>query len=201
MDIVSPVFPADEGAIFDSHAHYDDARFDDCRDELLSLLPSMGVGRVINCAVDEISAEKVLSICDRFDYCLAAVGYHPGNIPKTEPDLSPIVPFLSDRRVVAIGEIGLDYYWEKENADSQKKWFCAQIELAKAHNLPVIVHDREAHADTLEILEKTRPSGVVHCFSGSAETAELVLKTGMYIGMGGVLTFKNGKHAKQVVFP
>lgn len=199
MDIISPLSPAENGSIFDSHAHFDDERFDDYRDELLGMLPNMGVGRIVNCAVDEHSAAKVLEICDRFPYCLAAVGYHPCNIPDGEPDLAPILPFFDDNRVVAVGEIGLDYYWEKDKSEAQKKWLRAQIEFANEHSLPVIIHDRDAHADTLEILKELKPSGVVHCFSGSAEMAAEILKLGMYIGMGGVLTFKNSKHCKQVV--
>ena len=198
MEIVKPEAFADAGMIFDSHAHYDDARFDGCREELLNMLPSMGVGAVVNCAVDDRSAEAVLKIAQRFPFCYAAVGYHPENLAGTVQDLNSLEKFLSRDKVVAVGEIGLDYYWDKENAETQKKWMRAQIELAKSNHLPIIVHDREAHADTLEILQATRPQGVIHCFSGSVETAKEILKIGMYIGIGGVLTFKNSKLCKQV---
>ncbi len=191
--------PAPHGTIFDSHAHYDDSRFNDCRDELLSSLDSLGVCGVINCAVDEKSSKRICEISKKYDFCYSAIGFHPENLPESEPDLSLIEKFFNDEKTVAVGEIGLDYYWTKDNIELQKKWFCAQADFANQISLPVVVHDREAHADTLNILKDIKPRGVLHCFSGSAETAMEILKLGMYIGVGGVSTFKNAKNARNVI--
>lgn len=190
---------APAGSIFDTHAHYDDSRFDEYRNELLSSLSSFGVCGVINCAIDEKSAENVLKMVNDFDFCYAAIGYHPSDIPESEPDLSKIESFFDCDKTVAVGEIGLDYYWTQDNKELQKRWFSAQCDFAKARALPVIVHDREAHEDTLKILKDVKPFGVVHCFSGSAETAAEILKLGMYIGVGGVSTFKNAKKVREVI--
>lgn len=198
MDIVKIENPALSG-IFDSHAHYDDERFKDCLDEVMTEMEQSGVCGVINCAVDDASCARIIDIAKRYKNNFCAIGYHPEDLPETEPDLSPLNKFLSEESVVAVGEIGLDYYWDKENSFNQKKWFCAQIEFAKHNSLPIIVHDREAHADTLEILKEYKPQGVVHCFSGSVETAKEVLALGMYIGIGGVATFKNAKKCREVI--
>ncbi len=191
--------PARDNMIFDTHAHYDDERFDTVRNELLSTLPSLGVGAVINCAVDDSSAGQILSISKKHKFCYCAVGFHPGNIPASKPDISAIEHFFDEPKVIAVGEIGLDYYWENDNADLQKQWFSVQAEFAKSRNLPVIVHDRDAHGDTLEILKRIQPSGVMHCFSGSVEYAQEILKLGMYLGFGGAATFKNSKKCREVI--
>lgn len=199
MDIIKIENPASENTIFDSHAHYDDERFTDCLEEVLAECFASGVCGIINCAVDDESCERILNISKRFPKCFSAIGYHPENLKGFEPDLSALDRFVNDKSVVAIGEIGLDYYWDKENAPSQKLWFQAQLQYANEHSLPVIVHDREAHADCLEILKKWKPRGVVHCFSGSAEMAMEIVKLGMYIGVGGVSTFKNAKRVREVI--
>ncbi len=191
--------PACSNMIFDTHAHYDDQRFDSVREELLTSLPSLGVGAVINCAVDEQSAERILSLSRKYEYCYCAIGYHPENIRMRTPDLSAIEYLFNEPKVIAVGEIGLDYYWEKDKAELQKQWFAVQAEFAKSRQLPVIVHDRDAHGDTLEILKRIQPSGVVHCFSGSAEYAAEIVKLGMYLGFGGVTTFKNSKKCREVI--
>lgn len=184
--------------IFDSHAHYDDEQFDGCRDELLSQLNQNGVCGIVTCGCDGDSCKKALAIAEKHDFVYAAVGIHPENI-ESRTDIAEIERFAAHKKCVAIGEIGLDYYWEPYDREAQKAVFVRQLELAEKLNLPVIVHDRDAHADTLEILKKYRPKGVVHCFSGSPEMATEILKLGMYIGVGGVVTFKNAKRLPETV--
>lgn len=198
MDFVLVENPATCG-IFDSHAHYDDAKFDGVRDRILSSLGNMGVDGVINCGIDVDSSKAVIALAKKYPFLRSSVGFHPENLPSGEPDLSEIEALVSQDSVVAIGEIGLDYYWDKTNCELQKRWFSEQVMLANRLSLPVIVHDREAHADTLEILKETKPQGVVHCFSGSVQTAAEILKLGMYIGIGGVATFKNAKTSISVI--
>lgn len=185
--------------IVDTHAHYDDEKFDGIRDELLASLPDRGVGAVINNAVDlSRSAQAVLALAERYPFCYAAIGVHPEDRLKNGPlDRDRLAELLGRPKVVALGEIGLDYHWEPEAAEEQKALFAAQLEVACDLNKPVIVHDREAHADTLELLRRYRPAGTVHCFSGSLETANELVSLGFYIGIGGVVTFKNaGKIAR-----
>ncbi|MBQ8550102.1 MAG: TatD family hydrolase [Clostridia bacterium] len=199
MDIIEVLNPAPSGSIIDTHAHYDDERFDGFRNELLSQMGDMGVCKIINCAVDTASSKRVLDIRKQFPFCYCAVGFHPENLPDSEPVLDEIREIAKRDGVVAIGEIGLDYYWDKSKTELQKRWFCAQLELAKELSLPVIIHDREAHGDTLDILKEHKPVGVLHCYSGSVETAREILKLGMYIGVGGVATFKNARVLREVI--
>ncbi len=187
-----------DNLIFDSHAHYDDLKFDGIRDELLTLMNKSGVSDIITCSVDKDSSVNSLKIAEKFDFVYAAVGIHPENITENSR-VCDIIPLTKHKKCVAIGEIGLDYYWNSQNKAEQIRFFEEQIILAKKLDLPVIVHDREAHADTLEILIKHKPKGVVHCFSGSVEMANELLKIGMYIGIGGVVTFKNSKKLPDVV--
>lgn len=189
--------PLSEPLIFDSHAHYDDAKFDKIRDELLESLPRHGVCGIINCGCDIKSSKKALAFAEKYPYIYAAVGVHPENIGGG--NISEIEELASHKKCVAIGEIGLDYYWVSDNKEEQKALFEEQLILANKLNLPVIVHDRDAHADTLELLKKHRPQGVLHSFSGSPEMAKEILKIGMYIGIGGVITFKNAKKLPEVV--
>lgn len=189
--------PLSEPLIFDSHAHYDDKKFDGIRGELLEALPRHGVCGVINCGCDTESSKKALEFAEKHPYFYAAVGVHPENIGGGR--VSEIEELSKHKKCVAIGEIGLDYYWVSDNKEEQKNLFEEQLILANKLNLPVIVHDRDAHADTLEILKKHRPKGVVHSFSGSPEMAKEILKLGMYIGIGGVITFKNAKKLPEVV--
>lgn len=192
-----PEYPYDEALIFDSHAHYDDAKFDDEREALLAELPSRGVCGVVNCGCDTASSKTALKLADSYGYIYAAVGIHPENIGGGT--VNEIRTLVKHKKCVAIGEIGLDYYWVSDNKEQQKELFSQQLELANEINKPVIVHDRDAHSDTLELLKKHRPKGVVHSFSGSTETAKEILKLGMYIGIGGVITFKNAKKLPEVV--
>lgn len=190
--------PLEKPLIFDSHAHYDDSKFDDTRDELLENLPKHGVGNIINCGCDKVSSIKALRLAEKYSYIYAAVGIHPENL-DSKTTLKEIEELSHHNKCVAIGEIGLDYYWRDDNKQEQNEIFEKQLILANKLNLPVIVHDREAHADTLRLLQKHKPKGVVHSFSGSPETAEEILKIGMYIGIGGVITFKNAKRLPEVV--
>lgn len=185
--------------IFDSHAHYDDEQFDGDRDELLQSLPSKGVCAVINCASDLKSSATSAELSEKYPFFWCACGVHPheaekelktANINEIE---KRIVNFTEKKKCVAIGEIGLDYHYDFSPRELQKEIFELQLKLSKELDLPVIVHDREAHEDTMTLLKKYRPKGVVHCFSGSVEMAREVLKLGMYIGLGGAVTFKNAK--------
>ena len=189
--------PLSEPLIFDSHAHYDDAKFDKIRDELLEALPRHGVCGVINCGCDTLSSKKALAYAEKYPYIYAAVGVHPENIGGGTA--AEIEELSKHKKCVAIGEIGLDYYWVSDNKKEQIDLFEEQLILANRLRLPVIVHDRDAHADTLELLKKLRPRGVVHSFSGSAQMAKEILNLGMYIGIGGVITFKNAKKLPEVV--
>lgn len=191
------ITPLKEPLIFDSHAHYYDEKFDGFRHKLLEGMKKSGVGKIINCGCDLQSCKDSIFLSEKYDYCYFAVGYHPENLENT--DLNPIKEMATHEKCVAIGEIGLDYYWTQDNKALQKKIFEEQIILAKELDLPIIVHDRDAHADTLEILKKHKPKGVLHSFSGSVEMAREILKIGMYIGIGGVITFKNSKKLPEVV--
>ncbi len=185
--------------IFDSHAHYDDGAFDEDRELLLSSLPEKGIDTVINCGSDIKSSAVCLSLSERYPYIFAACGVHGLEAAECESDyLSKLREFCRHPRCVAIGEIGVDYHYEAETGDLQLKLFAEQLSLAKELDLPVIVHDREAHGDVLSLLNEYRPRGVVHCFSGSAEMAKEVVKLGMYIGLGGAVTFKNARKPLEV---
>ncbi len=192
------VSPLKEQIIFDTHAHYDDQRFSEYLDELLTGIQNHGVGGVVTCGCDGESSRNAMQLSEKYPFVYFSAGVHPGNI-ESGTTLSEIKKIAEHKKCVAIGEIGLDYYWVDDNKPQQKKLFEEQIVLAKELDLPVIVHDREAHSDTLEILKKYKPKGVVHSFSGSVEMAEEILKLGMYIGIGGVITFKNAKKLPEVV--
>lgn len=186
--------------IFDTHSHYDDERFNDDRAELLTAAHTNGVTGIVTCGCDIESTEFSKNLAEKFDFMYFASGFHPENLEGTSlSDLDKIEEFAKHEKCVAIGEIGLDYHWMSSTKEMQKEFFRAQIELSKKLNLPVIVHDREAHGDTLDILKETKPNGVVHCFSGSAEMAKEIIKLGMYIGLNGVVTFKNARKSLEVV--
>lgn len=178
--------------IFDSHAHYDDERFQDDLSELLRALPQDGVSGVISCGVNAGTSRFAAELSETYGYIYAAAGFHPLNLEDVPADLvGTLRPMLKNPKTVAVGEIGLDYHYEKESRAEQLRVFELQLQLANELSMPVIVHDREAHEDTLRLLKQYKPKGVVHCFSGSAEMAKEVLKLGMYIGLGGAVTFKN----------
>ena len=186
--------------IFDTHAHYDDSRFDEDRDELISSLPEKGVSQIINCACDYKSCLTTLELSEKYDFVYSALGVHAHEAEElTDEDWEKILQLFKNKKAVAAGEIGLDYHYDFSPRDIQKEVFEKQLKLAQELDLPVIIHDREAHEDTMTLLKKYRPKGVVHCFSGSAEMAKEIIKLGMFIGIGGAVTFKNAKKPVEVV--
>ena len=186
--------------IFDSHAHYNDKAFDIDRTELLDSLKASGICGVINCGADLESSKKSHQLSEEYDYMFFACGIHPEEVDNLPEDyLTTLKELTNNKKCVGIGEIGLDYYWRQDNKELQKKIFIEQIKLANELSLPVIIHSREAHEDTLNILKQYKPKGVLHCFSGSREIAKEILKLGMYIGFGGALTFKNARKAIEVM--
>lgn len=186
--------------IFDTHAHYNDDRFEEDRYLVLSSLPESGVCGVINCGTDVSSSAASKKLAETYDYIRFAAGVHPEDCakPQTETDLGVIESMLSHPKCVAVGEIGLDYYWQEVPRELQLCFFEKQLRLANEHNLPVIIHDREAHGDTMELVKKYRPRGVLHCYSGSVEFMRDYVKLGMYLGFGGSVTFKNAKKTVEV---
>ncbi len=186
--------------IFDSHAHYNDERYADNRSEAIDFAANNGVIGIINCGTDIASSEQSVYLSEKYPFFYAAVGYHPECIDdKTVFDESALLRLVSNKKVKAIGEIGLDYYYDTTYKANQIDFFEKQILFAKKNSLPVIIHDREAHKDTLDIIKKHKPNGVLHCFSGSVEMAQEIINSGMYIGIGGVVTFKNAKKLAEVV--
>lgn len=185
--------------IFDTHAHYDDSRFDEDRSFLLSSLEKKGVSSIINCGCNLKSSLTTLSLAEKYAFIYAAVGVHAHEAQEaTENDLAEIEKLYKNSKVVAVGEIGLDYHYDFSPRERQLEIFERQLILANKLNLPVIVHDREAHEDTLNLLKRHKPKGVVHCFSGSVKMAKEIVKLGMYIGIGGAVTFKNAKKPVEV---
>ncbi len=183
--------------IFDTHAHYADRAFDEDRFELLDKLPEMGVKYVMLASSSVEDTAENAAIAQKYGYIYAASGVHPESVDENPENYLDIVreTALSSPKIKAIGEIGLDYHYDGYSREKQLKLFEEQLILVKELDLPVIVHSRDACEDTLNMLKKHRPKGVVHCFSGSAETAKEIIKLGMYIGFTGVLTFKNAKKA------
>lgn len=188
--------------IFDSHAHYDSSQFDSDRDALLRSMEEKGVGRVITVGATLKSCRDVVELAQTYPHVYAAVGLHPDEVGDLNEETFAFVKEQCQRdKVVAVGEIGLDYYWDKESHETQKKWFIRQLDLARELQLPVMIHSREAAADTMELMKEHANGlpGVIHCFSYSPEQAREYVKMGFYIGVGGVVTFKNGKKLKEVV--
>ena len=184
--------------LFDTHAHYDAEQFDADRDEVLGALPGAGIALAVNPGCDLPSSRAAVALAERYDFLYAAVGYHPENCAPYRPeDLEALRELAEHPKVVAIGEIGLDYYWEENPPrESQQQVFRDQLALAAELELPVIVHDREAHADSLAMIrEFPQVRGVFHCFSGSAEMAEELVKLGWMVSFTGVLTYKNARKA------
>lgn len=179
--------------IFDSHAHYNDRRFDEDRDIVLQHLPSQGVRTVLNCGTTIVSSEDCLRLAEKYDYLYAACGVHPHEAEQEEDKLDDLYSLLKHEKCLAVGEIGLDYHYDFSPRDTQQRVFERQIHIANELQLPVIVHDRESHEDTMNLLKKYKPAGVVHCFSGSSEMAKEVVRLGMYVGFGGALTFKGAR--------
>ncbi len=190
--------------IFESHAHYDDEAFNEDRESLLSSMKDNGVEYIVNVSADFESIDPIYELTQQFDFVYGTVGVHPGATKDMTQERFEYLQRAALRdKVVAIGEIGLDYYWEKEEAQkaNQKEWFVKQLQLAKEVNKPVIIHSREAAADTLEIMKQEwadRPA-VIHCYSYSKEMAKIYAKMGYYFGIGGVLTYKNARTLVETV--
>ncbi len=189
--------------IFDSHAHYDDKAFDEDRDELLSSFENNGIGYVTDIGADMESSEEAVRLSEKYPFIYAAVGLHPDAVNEnTDGNMKRLRELAISDKVVAIGEIGLDYHYEPEKKAEQKVCFETQLSLARDVSLPVVIHSREAAKDTLDIMKYHNAGdlgGVIHCFSYGKEMAREYLNMGFYIGVGGVLTFNNAKKLKEVV--
>ena len=195
--------------IFESHAHYDDRQFDVDRETLLENLPFQNVGVIVNVGSDIRSSKESITLAHQYDYIYAAIGVHPDEVDTMkEADMEDLSHMAKEDKVVAIGEIGLDYFRKEGNAykSVQKEWFCRQLDLAKEIEKPVIIHSRDAAEDTIQILRDFRKEnpqienpGVIHCYSYSPELAKEYVAMGFYIGIGGVVTFKNAKKLVETV--
>lgn len=188
--------------IFESHAHYDSRKYDEDREELMNSMQENGIGTIINVGATWKSVTTVVELAEKYPFMYAAVGLHPDEVGDLNEERFEFLKLqCQNEKVVAIGEIGLDYYWDNESHDVQKEWFIRQLDLARELDLPVIIHSRDAAEDTLKIMKEYAQGlqGVIHCFSYSKELAEEYVKMGFYIGVGGVVTFKNGKKLKEVV--
>ena len=188
--------------LFDTHAHYDDERFDEDRETLLRAMPEKGVGLIVNPGCDLASSRTAVDMAQKYDFLYAAVGIHPENCGDFAPAMTDGLRALAKApKVVAIGEIGLDYYWaENPPRELQQEVLRRQLALAQELHLPVIIHDRDAHADTLSIVrEFPQVTGVFHCFAGSVEMAQALIKMGWMLSFNGAATFKNAKKAPEVI--
>ena len=192
-----------QNMIFDTHAHYDDEAFDEDREELLWKMKGQGVEFIVNVGASIASTKKTIELVQRYPFLYGAVGIHPSETEELkEEDMLWLKKASVQKDIVAIGEIGLDYYWPEPDREIQKKWFIRQLALASEVKLPVIIHSRDAAEDTLEILkewDKDKTGGVIHCFSYSKEIAREYLSMGYYFGIGGVLTFKNARKLVEAV--
>ena len=186
---------------FDTHAHYDSGAFNADREEILAALPEAGVALVVNPGCEVRSSEAAIGLAERFSHVWAAVGIHPEDMnDMSDGDLDKIEQLSKHPRCVAVGEIGLDYYWDASRKEEQKALFIEQLKLALRRDLPVIVHDREAHGDCLDIVRRFPGlRGVFHCYSGSVEMAQELLKRGWYLGFDGPITYKNARKALEVL--
>ena len=187
--------------IFDTHAHLLDEQFDADREELLSSLPAAGIAHVMEACCDEAGIDRVVALVERVPYFFGSAGVHPHSADEFRPEtLDHIKDALTRERMVAIGEIGLDYHYDFSPRDVQRDCFDAQLALAAKLHRPVIIHDREAHGDTMDLLRRYRGdlSGVMHCFSASCEIAKECIDLGLYIAFGGALTFKNAVHQWEI---
>ena len=186
--------------IIDSHAHYDDEAFEEDRDNLLQSMQSNGIEKIINVGANIKGSKTSIALSEQYPFIYAAVGVHPSDTEELDEEKIAWLKEVSKKeKVIAIGEIGLDYYWPEPDRKIQKKWFIRQMELAQEVNLPVIIHSRDAAQDTIEILKQFPANGVIHCYSYTKESAKEFLKMGYYFGIGGVLTFKNAKKLKEAV--
>ena len=185
--------------IFDSHAHYTDKRFDADRDAALASLPGRGVAAVLCCGSDLPDSRAALALAREYAFAWAACGIHPHEASTaSEAAYGELAALLQDERCVALGEIGLDYHYDFSPREQQKACFERQLRIARELDMPVVIHDREAHEDTLRLLRAYRPKGVLHCYSGGMEVARELLDMGLYIGLGGAVTFKNARRPLEV---
>ena len=189
--------------IFESHAHYDDEKFNEDREELLSSMKENGIEYIINVGASLETTRNTVELIKKYPFIYGAAGVHPSDTAElNEENFAWLKEQCNHTKIVAVGEIGLDYYWNEPDREIQKKWFRRQLEMAKETNLPIIIHSREAAKDTLDIMKEmecSKMSGVVHCFSYSKEIAREILDMGFYLGIGGVVTFQNAKAIKEVV--
>lgn len=189
--------------ILDTHAHYDDDAFDQDRHELLLSMHENGIEKMINIGASLRGVADSVALAEQYDFIYAAVGVHPDEVGElTEEKIQWMRTLCDLPKTVAVGECGLDYYWNKEDHEIQKKWFVRQIDLAKETNLPLVIHSRDAAKDTLDIMKAERAdhtTGVIHCYAYSKEHAREYMNMGYYLGIGGVVTFSNAKRLKEVV--
>lgn len=191
--------------IFETHAHFDGEQFDEDRDILIPMMHENGIDTIINVGASIESTKTTIALAEKYPFVYAAAGVHPGDINGlNEKTFAWLKEQVGHKKVVAIGEIGLDYYWDKETAVQmlQRHWFKEQMHLAREVKLPIIIHSRDAAADTMECMKEVHAEeipGVVHCYSYSPEMAMEFIKMGYYIGVGGVVTFKNAKKLKETV--
>ena len=188
--------------IFDSHAHYDDEAFNEEREAILNSLPKNGISPIVNVSAQLSGVTATVELTEKYPFVYGSVGVHPDHVGElTEEKIQWMKELAGREKIVAVGEIGLDHYWDTESDEVQRKWFIRQLELAKEVNLPVIIHSREASQETFDIMKEHHAGstgGVIHCYSGSKEMAAEYLKMGYYIGIGGVVTFKNARVMKEV---
>ncbi|SHO53066.1 TatD DNase family protein [Anaerocolumna xylanovorans DSM 12503] len=189
--------------IFETHAHYDDEAFNEDRSELIESLKDAGIGYVVNIGASLESSGASLKLAEKYPFFYAAVGVHPSETGElTEENFGRLREACKNQKVVAVGEIGLDYYWDTPEREIQKEWFLRQMELAKEVKLPAVIHSRDAAEDTLKMIQSSNlksVGGIIHCFSYAKEMAKAYIDMGFYLGIGGVLTFKNAKKLKEVV--
>ncbi|MBR1930835.1 MAG: TatD family hydrolase [Lachnospiraceae bacterium] len=189
--------------IFDTHVHYDDEAFDEDREELLRTLPKQGIAKVVDIGASLDSCKKVINLMEQYDYIYGAIGVHPNETAElNEENFAWLAGQCQREKCLAVGEIGLDYYWDEPDREIQKKWFVRQLQLARELALPVVIHSREAAKDTIDIMIAEKAAeigGVMHCYSYTKETAKILLDMDFYFGIGGVLTFKNAKKLKEAV--
>ncbi len=189
--------------IFETHAHYDDEWFDEDREALLARFSENGIETVVNIAASLSSIPTTIALAEKYDFIYAAIGVHPSETKElTEENFLFVKEMAQHKRAVAVGEIGLDYYWDETERSIQKYWFERQIELARELKKPLVIHSRDAAKDTMDMMKALHTEeigGVIHCFSNSAEMAKEYVKMGFYIGVGGVVTFKNARVLKEVV--
>lgn len=189
--------------LFDTHAHYDDKEFDEDRESILEQLPKERIERVVNIGSSLESCKRIIQLMEQYPYIYGALGIHPSDTQQLEEaSFAWLKKQYNREKCVAVGEIGLDYYWKEPSKEIQKKWFIKQLQLAREIGMPVVIHSREAAKDTIDIMTEQKAEeigGVIHCYSYTKETAKIFLDMGFYFGIGGVLTFKNGKKLKETV--